>query len=85
MRSMNSTVQWGRLSALRTPVLVLAALILITVGAFHSPYAWLGWVVAGLSVLFLAYVTDTTPAPAAEEIAVPTSPAGLYQNGGPVR
>jgi len=50
-------VKWDRLSAIRTWILVLAGLALLTAGAF----LWLipvGYGVAGVSLLLLAYLTD---------------------------
>lgn len=51
-------VKWERLSALRTPFLLLLAVILAVVGAAHSPWTWTAWIVASVGVLAIAYLTD---------------------------
>lgn len=51
-------MNWSRFAAIRTFVLVLAGLALISIAAFLSPLPWLGYGVAGMSALLLAYLTD---------------------------
>lgn len=55
-------MHWSRFAAIRTFVLVLAGLALISVCAFLSPLPWLGYGAAGLSALLLAYLTDPSEA-----------------------
>lgn len=61
--AMGQTIKWERLALLRTPVLMLLGLAAITVGAFRSPWPWVGWIVLGASLVFVAYVTDTDDSP----------------------
>lgn len=51
-------IRWERLSVLRTPALMLVALVLLVIGAAHSPWAWSAWIVAGVGVFLMAYLTD---------------------------
>jgi O-antigen/teichoic acid export membrane protein len=59
-------IRWERLSVLRTPALMLVALVLLVIGAAHSPWAWSAWIVAGVGVFLMAYLTD---APIADQPA----------------
>jgi hypothetical protein len=56
---MGRTIKWERLALLRTPVLMILGLIALTIGAFRSPWPWIGWAVLGACLVFVAYVTDT--------------------------
>lgn len=55
---MTRSVRWERLSPWRAPLLILSAIACLTIGAFSSPSPWTGWLVLGLGLVFVAYVTD---------------------------
>ncbi len=50
-------VKWERLAVLRSPVLVLLALAAVCVGVFMFSVP-AGWIAVGVSLMFVAYVTD---------------------------
>jgi Na+-translocating ferredoxin:NAD+ oxidoreductase RnfD subunit len=55
-------VRWDKIAEVRTILMVLAGLALISVSAF----LWLvpvGYAVSGACLLLLAYLTDPAPAP----------------------
>lgn len=54
-------MDWSKLAAIRTVLLVLAGFALIAIAAF-SLRLWAGYIVTGIEVLALAYLTDL-PAP----------------------
>lgn len=65
MPHMTVTVKWERLSALRTPALILLALTCICVGVsvgvfmLSVPAGWItSGVLTGASLIFIAVVTD---------------------------
>lgn len=53
-------MDWAKLAAIRTLTLVLAGFLGITMGAFLV-FVPAGCVVAGISLLLLAYLTDPGP------------------------
>lgn len=51
-------MDWSKLAAARTILLTLLGFALVTVGAFSSPWPWIGWIVGGALLVLLAYLTD---------------------------
>jgi len=57
MDQQGRAVQWGRLAAVRSPLMVLMGLAFLCVSAFlWAPVA--GWAAIGVSLILLAYLTD---------------------------
>lgn len=54
---MSRAIKWERLRSLRTPLLMVLAFAMIAVGTFKI-YEPAGWIVIGLSLIFIAFVTD---------------------------
>lgn len=55
---MPRVIKWERLAAIRTALLMLLGLSAITAGAFLI-YTPAGWIILGLALMFLAFVTDS--------------------------
>lgn len=58
MSGRERTVRWERLALLRTPVLMILGLAALCVAAFLWT-APAGWAMVGVSLIFVAYVTDS--------------------------
>lgn len=55
---MPKVINWQRLAVIRVALLMILGISAITTGAFLI-YTPAGWIVMGLALVFLAYVTDT--------------------------
>jgi membrane protein DedA with SNARE-associated domain len=53
-------LDWAKLAAIRTLILVLAGFTGIAAGAFLI-FTPAGWIVLGISLLLVAYLTDPGP------------------------
>lgn len=55
-------MNWSKLAAIRTPLLVLLGFIAIAAGAFMI-YIPAGLVTLGIACVLIAYLTDASPGP----------------------